>query len=275
MAVLKKGSKGAAVKSLQSKLWKLGFNPGPIDGDFGNGTDDAVKAFQKQYGLKADGRVGPKTLETIQSVIDGLLPAAPDVAPPALLTEADFQYAAGLLGCDVAAVKAVAEVESAGNGFLSDGRVKILFEGHQFFKFTNGAYADSYPTVCYKKWTKVHYSKGKTADIRGAGELARLGTAIGLNREAALMSASYGKFQIMGFNYALCNYPDIESFYTAMQTSEGEQLMAFCGFIKSNKLDTHLRKHDWARFARGYNGPGYAENKYDEKLARAYAKHSK
>jgi hypothetical protein len=51
--------------------------------------------------------------------------------------------------------------------------------------------------------------------------------------------------------------------------------MAFCGFIKSNKLDTHLRKHDWARFARGYNGPGYAENKYDEKLARAYAKHSK
>jgi len=79
----------------------------------------------------------------------------------------------------------------------------------------------------------------------------------------------------MGFNYYVCNFADIEDFYTAMQTSEGEQLKAFCGFIMSNNLDKHLRQHDWARFARGYNGPAYAENKYDEKLAKAYAKYAK
>jgi hypothetical protein len=51
---------------------------------------------------------------------------------PDLLNDNDFQEAATLLNCDVPAIKAVAEVESAGDGFLSDGRVKNLFEGDKF-----------------------------------------------------------------------------------------------------------------------------------------------
>jgi hypothetical protein len=193
---------------------------------------------------------------------------------PGKLTDADYEAAAKLLKCDVPAIKAVAEVESSGDGFLSDGRVKILFEGHQFYKFTKGAYAESHPTICYRKWTSAFYTKGKNADVRGAGELARLNEAIALNRNAALLSASYGKFQIMGFNFAICGFVNVDDFYQAMQVSEGEHLNAFCSYIIGNAIDDELRDHKWAAFAFRYNGPEFKKNKYDEKLAAAYKKYS-
>src|SRR5438477_9335143 len=118
---------------------------------------------------------------------------------PEKLNQNDFQEAAMLLNCDVPAIKSVAEVESAGDGFLNDGRVKILFEGHKFYKYTKGAYAQSHPTICFPKWTKAFYAKGPNAEVGGAGELARLDEAIALDRPGALLSASYGKFQLMGF----------------------------------------------------------------------------
>ena len=279
MKVLKQGSSGPKVVELQAKLKQLGFSSGIVDGKFGPGTKKAVTAFQKSKGLTADGAAGPATMNALNSAIKKAEKKSNEPGKSEttlnLLTESDFKEAAELLNCDVAAIKAVAEVESSGNGFLSDGRVKILFEGHQFYKHTKGAYAETYPGICYQKWTKQHYTKGPNADVRGAGELARLGEAMGLDREAALKSASYGKFQIMGFNFGACDFVDVEEFYEAMQASEGAQLKAFCCFIKANKLDNYLRKHQWANFARGYNGPAYAENKYDKRLAAAYAKYSK
>ena len=55
---------------------------------------------------------------------------------------------------------------------------------------------------------------------------------------------------------------------------EREHLAAFGKFLEVNKLLKHLRSKNWAAFARGYSGPGYAANKYDIKLAKAYAKYS-
>jgi hypothetical protein len=193
---------------------------------------------------------------------------------PALLTDSDYESAAKSLKCDVAAIKAVAEVESSGNGFLSDGRVKILFEGHQFYKFTKGAYAVSHPTICYKKWTTKFYTKGPNADVRGAGELARLEEAMALDRTAALLSASYGKFQIMGFNFAVAGFKTVDEFFEKMQISEGEHLNAFCNYIKANALDDLLRAHNWGGFALRYNGADFKKNQYDTKLAKAHKKYS-
>ena len=42
-------------------------------------------------------------------------------------------------------------------------------------------------------------------------------------------------------------------------------------FVLKNGLAPALRRKDWANFARGYYGPGYAENRYDDKMASAYA----
>ena len=192
------------------------------------------------------------------------------------LTDADYERAAAVLDCDVPAVKAIAEVESAGDGFLSDGRVKVLFETAQFHKRTAGRFAVKRPDLSQPTWegARKFYTKGATADERGAGELKRLADAMELDRGAALASTSFGKFQIMGFNHRLCGHADIEAFYTAIQISEARQLDAFCEFVAFNAgMHAALKAHAWAGFARAYNGPKYAENQYDLKRAKAWAKH--
>lgn len=67
LPTLRKGSKGEYVKILQQKLADLGYNIGKsgVDGDFGSATLAAVKAFQKDRGLKVDGVVGEKTWEAL------------------------------------------------------------------------------------------------------------------------------------------------------------------------------------------------------------------
>ena len=183
------------------------------------------------------------------------------------LTEEDYARAARAIGTDVAAVKAVVEVESSGSGFLPDGRPKILFEAHWFAKFTNGAYNRSHPNISSPRWNRALY-KG------GAREYPRLEEAKKLDASAALKSASWGLFQIMGFNHKLCGFVSVEDFVSAMKASEGRQLDAFVGFIESKKLNAFLIKKDWASFAYRYNGAGYKQNKYDTKMAAAYARHA-
>lgn len=58
---LRRGSKGAAVSTLQSRLRSLNFDPGPIDGDFGPLTEAAVRSFQGSRRILVDGIVGPQT----------------------------------------------------------------------------------------------------------------------------------------------------------------------------------------------------------------------
>jgi peptidoglycan hydrolase-like protein with peptidoglycan-binding domain len=64
-SVMHLGSKGPFVKELQNNLNTLGYGPLTVDGDFGDGTDKAVRAFQKAMKLKVDGWAGPGTLRTI------------------------------------------------------------------------------------------------------------------------------------------------------------------------------------------------------------------
>ena len=59
--MLRKGSTGAYVKELQTLLKNKGYNPNGIDGNFGPGTESAVKKFQKDRKLTVDGIVGQNT----------------------------------------------------------------------------------------------------------------------------------------------------------------------------------------------------------------------
>lgn len=65
METMKKGDRGEDVKKLQTALTEAGFNPGGIDGSFGNGTLAALIAFQKSSSLLADGIAGPRTLHAL------------------------------------------------------------------------------------------------------------------------------------------------------------------------------------------------------------------
>jgi peptidoglycan hydrolase-like protein with peptidoglycan-binding domain len=75
---LKLGSQGQDVRNLQTKLKALGFYKGSVDGDFGEGTEKAVKAFQKQYGLTVDGKVGSATMAKLAAA---KATAKPTVSP--------------------------------------------------------------------------------------------------------------------------------------------------------------------------------------------------
>lgn len=180
------------------------------------------------------------------------------------LTEQDYINAANELGCEVAAIKAVSEVEAPRGGFQADGRPTILFERHKFHELTLGKYSSDNPDISNPR--PGGYTKS---------EHTRLDKAAKLNRNAALKSASWGKFQIMGFNHSLVGFPVLQDFINAMYKSEGEQLKVFVKFIKANKLDDELRDKRWADFARVYNGRNYHINEYDKKMEMAYKRYLK
>ncbi|WP_208729874.1 glycoside hydrolase family 73 protein [Corallococcus exercitus] len=79
--ILRMGSRGSSVSSLQNSLRAAGFNPGKTDGIFGPKTQTALHAFQASKGLKADGLAGPKTLGALRDM-DSFQAARPAVARP-------------------------------------------------------------------------------------------------------------------------------------------------------------------------------------------------
>ena len=66
--VLRAGSTGQEVKSLQKKLSQIGYSVGSIDGKFGPTTEQALKRFQKNRGIKVDGIFGTETAKELKRV---------------------------------------------------------------------------------------------------------------------------------------------------------------------------------------------------------------
>jgi hypothetical protein len=178
-----------------------------------------------------------------------------------VLTEADFGRAAAAIGCSMIAIKAVCAVEAPRGGFLPGGEPTILFERHIFSRRTGGRYDKVSPDIS---------NPVRGGYLGGSAEHGRLQRAAVLDRTAALESASWGKFQIMGFNWAACGAASLQAFINASYDSEGAQLDLFIGFVQSQGLVDELRDLRWADFARRYNGADYAANHYDTKLATAY-----
>ena len=199
-----------------------------------------------------------------------------------MLDNDDIEEQCNVLNLEPAAMQSVIKVESGGSGFLSNGQPKILFEGHIFWKHlakkkADGLipegpeyYAPNYPDIVYQNWTKQYYL-GKEK------EYLRLDKAILIDRDSAYKATSWGKFQILGENYEAAGFKGktVSDFVEAHKKSEQEHLKAFISFIsntifKGKSLFSYLQAKDWTSFARAYNGPGYATNKYDVNLEQAY-----
>ena len=178
--------------------------------------------------------------------------------PGDAVSEDDYQRVADGLSCGVAAVRAVAEVETACEPFLSDrtGRPSILFEAHIFNRYTNGRFLgakDRYGVaLATAQWDRTLYGKG------GAHQYERLEDACALDRHAALMATSWGMFQIMGFNWKDAGFGSCEEMVAAMRSGPAAHLMAFQNFVRSKQLDGTLRSTppDFKTFATKYNGSG-------------------
>jgi hypothetical protein len=179
------------------------------------------------------------------------------------MTREDVEKAANLLGCEIPALRAVMAVESRGSGFDAKNRPVILFEPHVFYRNlpVNDLQRAIMLGVAYPKWGQKPYPKDSYPRL----ELAR-----SVNNEAAFRAVSVGLGQILGENFRSAGHTSAANMFVAACDSEGEQLMQMARFIKANRLDESLRRKNWAAFARGYNGPGYEKNNYDDKLAAAY-----
>ena len=183
------------------------------------------------------------------------------------LSDDSWQTLGKSLAVEPAALKAVAAVEAAGSGFLKHQptKPKILFEGHAFHRLTGGRFAAERPDLSYPKWDKTKYSGSLI------GEWQRLEAACTLDRAAALQSASWGMFQIMGFNYGYCGCSDVEAFVALQHAGADKQMECFARFVARPPYLAALQTKDWESFARAYNGPQHAKNNYAPKMAAAYA----
>jgi hypothetical protein len=190
--------------------------------------------------------------------------------PITFVTRRDKMECAELLGTSVEVVEAVTQVEARGDGFLtSTSWPVILFEGHWFHRNTGGRFSGEHPTLSHKSWTKAHYRGGR----REYDRLVHAVALCGDDPAPALKSASWGMFQIMGFNHEPAGFDDVTAFVNAMATGERAHLMAFARFVMADgAMAEALRGQDWRGFARRYNGAGFAKNQYDTKLAAAFAR---
>jgi N-acetylmuramidase-like protein/putative peptidoglycan binding protein len=171
---------------------------------------------------------------------------------------------AAMLAVHAPEVWSVLAVETSGCGFLPDRRPEILYERHVFHRLTQGQYDDG----------DISDPTPGGYGARGAHQYERLVKALASDRLAALRSTSWGIGQIMGENFKSAGFADVESMVAGMSESEDKQLAAMGSFLIATKLNLPLRAHDWASFARGYNGPNYATNQYDSRLNGEYLNYS-
>lgn len=185
------------------------------------------------------------------------------------LDDIDLPKIAATIGVTEDHIHAVLDVESRGSGFDRQGRPLILFEPHVFYRQLGpGAKRDAAvrAELAYAKWGARPYPPDS---------YPRLIAAMAIDETAALKSASWGLGQILGSNFRAAGYATPQAMVAAMCEDEEHHLAAMVKFIVSAKLDGHLRARNWARFAAGYNGPAYAKNRYDVRLAAAFARWSK
>lgn len=157
---LKRGSSGERVTALQQKLKNLGYYTGTVDGDYGDGTVKAVKAFQSRNGLTADGVAGEATLKLIDSG-NAKKAATPSPKPTATPKPTSSALRVGSSGAKVKSMqqrlKALGYYTGSVDGEFGEGTRKALVA----FQKANGLTADGVAGTATLK--KLHSSSAKSA----------------------------------------------------------------------------------------------------------------
>lgn len=233
--------------------------------------------------------LGPKGKQTITpdgkpvTVIEGDIPGLDEFLETYVggeVTQGDIEAAAKELGCEPGLIYAIAKQESSSSSFFMLGSrtvPKILYERHWFKKLTRpnkstpSPYEKTYQDICGPAYRRAKKNKeGKLIDQstkevitsvddtygpEGLPQYKRLMKAYQLDHDAALQSCSWGKFQIMGFNYKAAGFANVISFTKAMSRGDPEHIKAFLKFAKNNPiLLTGLKKKDFEKIAAGHNG---------------------
>lgn len=190
------------------------------------------------------------------------------------LSEEDFREVAEELGVEVAAIKAVVDIEAgkAHKGFYQPGKPIINFDLSMYRKFAprhgvnlSKARKKS-PEIFNRPDSRRHGSYQ-------AAQQARLDAARAIDEESALESTFWGMFQIGGFNWKKCGTRSVREFVDLMSRSERDQLELFARFITNCGMVDSIRNKNWLAFALKYNGPKAKARRYHTRLAAAYRRH--
>ncbi|MDE6303501.1 MAG: N-acetylmuramidase family protein [Paramuribaculum sp.] len=192
------------------------------------------------------------------------------------LTEADYREVAAELGVEVAALKAIVEIEAGKDhlGIVEDSLPVINFDLTMFKRFAGkhgvnlGNQRAAHPEV-FAKPNVTRYGNHQLA------QHARFNGACDIDEKTAIYATFWGMFQIGGFNWKLCDTESPQQFVELMSRSERDQLELFARLITKCDYVKYLQAKNWAEFARHYNGPSYARRGYHTRMANAFAKYSR
>lgn len=187
-----------------------------------------------------------------------------------MITNEQYRREAESIGLSFAHLKAIAEVETEGQGFFSPGIPKILFERHIFYrqlvKNVSQAFAETVrrtnPELCNPEQSK---SYGKYSE-----QHPKLQQAVAIHRQSALEACSWGAGQVLGSNWKSLGYDNVQQLVNDAYSDYG-QLKMMVRFLKANPaIILAAKAENWTEVARRYNGPDFHKNLYDTKLRDAY-----
>jgi hypothetical protein len=171
---------------------------------------------------------------------------------------------------DTAALMAIIEVESNGVLFGYDNRPVIRWEGHYFDRLV--------PAAKRAEARKAGLAHPKVGGVKNPkSQKARyemLLRAMRIDKVAALSSISIGVGQVMGAHWEALDYASVQDMFQKASEGLAGQVELMLRYIVRFGLLDEIQRHDWAAFARGYNGPAYKRYAYDTKMARAYKKYA-
>lgn len=178
------------------------------------------------------------------------------------------------LNVEPAALLAVAEVESAGAAIwrTKDGpKPAIRFEGHYFYRRLKGAKL--------KQAIAQGLASPKVGGVKNPNgydaRYALLERARKIDADAANESTSWGLGQVMGSHWEKLSYSSVQELVNDAMSGVDGQIEIMARYIKAFGLVDELQARGWKSFAKQYNGPAYRMNRYDEKMATAYATYKK
>lgn len=167
------------------------------------------------------------------------------------------------------ALMAVVEVESNGKlGAMVKGRMEplIRFEGHYFYRLLPNSKRNKAVVRGL-----AHSRAGRVKNpLRQANRWKLLNRASSIDRVAALSSCSWGCGQVMGAHWRWLGFGSVDGLVFEARDGASGQIRLMMRYIKKARLISKLQNHDWAGFARAYNGPAYAKYKYHTKMRNAY-----
>lgn len=249
------GSEGPQVVEWQVFLKQHGYFTAGLAPVFGPKTYAATLAFQKAEGLDADGIVGPRTRAVAEDLQTD--DATDNGGDDGTLTLDEVARRAGI---PLPVLKAIRKVESRGKPSA------IRFEPHLFHRHR----PDLAARVPY---TRSDRGYSLVATETNAAALER---AMEAHPEAAIRSASFGSYQVLG-GYLLEAYPGAPGdAYAAFKSnpSEASDLMVAAWFKDNRRARDAANSNppDFRALAKAYNGPNFHVHKYDERLSAAWEK---